>query len=369
MARIRTIKPEFFTSETLAQLTLAQERSFAGLLTQADDKGRLRNQPGALNGALWPERPEHSTADMAADIDAIVALGLLCKYTGPDGKAYLHFPSWDEHQKISHPSTRNLNPACPTHDSVGGLPLPAEPDPNVLFERDLIGHNDHPVGDASPARTSSDKDVAPKAAPRASKKSPAKHNTGSDRESSDDSEADPMGVYDTPVPAFTDLREQGAVKRGGRKVGKNGVDPKYREDVETVILKFVDARGRLGIEARVADSWWTDIQSLLRGTETRGAFTVGQVCDLIDWVVTDSFWANLVAEPKALIKHGWKLYAGDDFVQWSLSNNRPAENRPRNHVMKATGPRAQGTGPLAAPRGQIAADIRWSSDTPRDGRL
>ena len=41
MARIRTIKPEAFTSESLAEVAISAERTLFGLLTQADDHGRV----------------------------------------------------------------------------------------------------------------------------------------------------------------------------------------------------------------------------------------------------------------------------------------------------------------------------------------
>ena len=115
MPRIRTIKPELFLSETLAKVSIEAERTFTGLLTQADDKGYLKDSAAVLNGALWPCRPEHTVMDMRNDLDALVSVGVLCRFTR-DGKSYLHFPSWDEHQKISHPSIRNPLPSCEEHD-------------------------------------------------------------------------------------------------------------------------------------------------------------------------------------------------------------------------------------------------------------
>ena len=115
MARIRTIKPELFLSETLAQVSLAAERTFTGLLTQADDRGRLRYNAAVLNGALWPLRPEHTPDDLASEIVELVEVGALCQYD-VDGKPYLHFPTWTDHQKISHPSTRVNGPECPKCD-------------------------------------------------------------------------------------------------------------------------------------------------------------------------------------------------------------------------------------------------------------
>ncbi|WP_395369318.1 hypothetical protein OHU45_09105 [Streptomyces tubercidicus] len=50
IARIRTIKPEAFNSESLAAVSLSAERTFFGLLTQSDDHGRFRDQPAVIAG-------------------------------------------------------------------------------------------------------------------------------------------------------------------------------------------------------------------------------------------------------------------------------------------------------------------------------
>lgn len=116
MARIRTIKPEFFTSGTLAEVSIATERSFAGLLTQADDKGRMRDQPAVLNGALWPERPEHTIDDMRHDLDELVRIGLLCRYADEEGRAVMHLPTFKKHQVINKPSNPRVACPCPVHE-------------------------------------------------------------------------------------------------------------------------------------------------------------------------------------------------------------------------------------------------------------
>jgi hypothetical protein len=60
LARIRTIKPEAFVSESLAAVSLTAERTFFGLLTQADDQGRHRDHAAIIAGQLWVLRPEHT---------------------------------------------------------------------------------------------------------------------------------------------------------------------------------------------------------------------------------------------------------------------------------------------------------------------
>ena len=120
MARIRTIKPEAFASESLAALSLEAERSFFGLLTQVDDQGRVKDRPMVLNGSLWALRPNHTSADMEADIAALVENGLGCRYE-VDGLKVFHLPTFTTHQVIARPSKAKL-PPCPHHDQAPAAP-------------------------------------------------------------------------------------------------------------------------------------------------------------------------------------------------------------------------------------------------------
>uniref|UniRef100_A0AAU2K1F5 Uncharacterized protein n=1 Tax=Streptomyces sp. NBC_00049 TaxID=2903617 RepID=A0AAU2K1F5_9ACTN len=116
MARIRTIKPEAFLSEDLASVDVTAMVTFFGLLTQADDNGRFLAHPAIIAGVLWPLRAEHAPANVANDLEQLEAAGLICRYTGCDGKNYLHFVTWDKHQKIDRPSASRM-PRCPAHQA------------------------------------------------------------------------------------------------------------------------------------------------------------------------------------------------------------------------------------------------------------
>ncbi|MBZ6083604.1 hypothetical protein KVH15_21600 [Streptomyces olivaceus] len=117
MARIRTVKPEAFTSESLAEVTVAAERTFFGLLTQADDHGRHRDNAAIIAGLLWPLRAEHTSVHVEDDLHQLANAGLICRYTGCDGRLYLHIVTWSEHQKIDKPSQSRL-PSCPEHQAA-----------------------------------------------------------------------------------------------------------------------------------------------------------------------------------------------------------------------------------------------------------
>ncbi|MEV5847756.1 hypothetical protein AB0M32_37930 [Streptomyces sp. NPDC051985] len=117
MARIRTIKPEAFTSESLAEVTVEAERTFFGLLTQADDHGRHRDNAAIIAGLLWPLRAEHTSVHVEDDLQQLANAGLVCRYTGCDGRRYVHIVTWSEHQKIDKPSQSRL-PACRQHHAA-----------------------------------------------------------------------------------------------------------------------------------------------------------------------------------------------------------------------------------------------------------
>lgn len=132
MARIRTIKPEFFYSETLAKVSLATERSFCGLFTHVDDTGRAKDVPAVMNGQLWPTRGDHTVADMEADLAALADPDLpavICRYEVA-GRRYLHLPSWHEHQRINKPTKSKL-PPCPVHE-VAAVASAAQAGPGQL---------------------------------------------------------------------------------------------------------------------------------------------------------------------------------------------------------------------------------------------
>ncbi|MER5613917.1 hypothetical protein [Streptomyces sp. NPDC002215] len=114
MARIRTIKPEAFVSESLAEVSVEAERTFFGLLTQADDHGRHRDNAAIIAGLLWPLRAEHNSVHVEDDLHQLANAGLICRYTGCDGRRYLHIVTWSDHQKIDKPSQSRL-PSCPQH--------------------------------------------------------------------------------------------------------------------------------------------------------------------------------------------------------------------------------------------------------------
>lgn len=95
MARIRSIKPDFFTDEDIARLNPLHRLAFVGLLCQADRAGRLEDRPERLKVQVLP----YDDVNFVEVLDALTAARFTQRYTGSDGRAYLQIRSFSKHQR------------------------------------------------------------------------------------------------------------------------------------------------------------------------------------------------------------------------------------------------------------------------------
>ncbi|GAA4221448.1 hypothetical protein FHR32_005091 [Streptosporangium album] len=115
MARIRSIKPEFFTSLSIASLDLPTRLTFIGLWTHCDDEGRCVDEARLIKAALWP-LDDRTAADIEKDLGALSESSLIARYE-VGGRRYLAVCGWDEHQRINRPTKSKL-PAPEEADSA-----------------------------------------------------------------------------------------------------------------------------------------------------------------------------------------------------------------------------------------------------------
>ncbi|WP_206408807.1 DnaT-like ssDNA-binding domain-containing protein [Ectopseudomonas oleovorans] len=104
MARIRTIKPEFWTDEKIVQLPYEARLLFIGLWNFADDDGRLFEEPERIKMQVMPG--DDVDADLL--IDLLVAVGLCDRYMLEGGKTALVISNFSQHQKISHKTASRI---------------------------------------------------------------------------------------------------------------------------------------------------------------------------------------------------------------------------------------------------------------------
>lgn len=134
MARIRTIKPEFFHSKSTARVSRDARLTFAGLWTVADDEGRFRGDERILAGALWSNDDDITHVEVAAHLKELEHEDMICRYE-LGGREYVHVVHWAEHQRINRPTPSRL-PACPLHDGQGDSVSP----PGGLSEDSVRTH-------------------------------------------------------------------------------------------------------------------------------------------------------------------------------------------------------------------------------------
>lgn len=151
MARIRTIKPDAFLSESLSSIPRGSRWTFAGLWTYLDDEGRGRADARLIHAALYAIDDTTTVQDVADDLDSLEKLGAVCRYETA-GKTYIHATGW-HHQKINRPTPSRI-PPCPRCEhslsTHGGLT-----EETMLEEEQGTGNREREQGDAREARNDS----------------------------------------------------------------------------------------------------------------------------------------------------------------------------------------------------------------------
>ena len=110
--RIRSIKPEFWESESLGRVSREARLLFIGLFSCCDDVGRARASSRLLASRLFPY-DDDAFKRLPSWIAELEKQGCIRIYV-VDGESYLDLPKWANHQKIDKPSISKL----PSFDDV-----------------------------------------------------------------------------------------------------------------------------------------------------------------------------------------------------------------------------------------------------------
>lgn len=106
--RIRSLKPEMWADERVGDLTHGARLLFVGLITMADDEGRLRELPAAILGHIFPY-DEVSAMKLSRWLSEVEKSGMVVRYSA-GGKRYIAFRHWSRHQKVDRPNSSELPP-------------------------------------------------------------------------------------------------------------------------------------------------------------------------------------------------------------------------------------------------------------------
>lgn len=103
MARIRTIKPEFFTSDDIVALSLAARLLYIGLWCEADREGRFEWKPKAFKRRYLPD----DDCDIEGVCSELLAKGLVALY----GENLAYIPTFSKHQHVNGKETPSRLPS------------------------------------------------------------------------------------------------------------------------------------------------------------------------------------------------------------------------------------------------------------------
>ncbi|HEX9639761.1 MAG TPA: hypothetical protein VGB13_00445 [Candidatus Krumholzibacteria bacterium] len=108
MARIRSIKPEYWQDQKLAaDLTRDQRLLYIALWNEADDEGRFIAHPRRLLGVTFPYDMDIGEPFIEDSLRALAATKRIVLYE-VDGERYGQLTKFGEHQRINRPTPSKL---------------------------------------------------------------------------------------------------------------------------------------------------------------------------------------------------------------------------------------------------------------------
>lgn len=107
MARIRTIKPEFWTSEQVTECSVSARLLFIGIWNFCDDAGRMNASPKQIKALVLPA-DDFDSESIRRMIDELENNRLIIRYV-VDGKEFLQVTGW-HHQRIDRAQKSKIPP-------------------------------------------------------------------------------------------------------------------------------------------------------------------------------------------------------------------------------------------------------------------
>jgi hypothetical protein len=257
--RIRSIKPEFWRSDDITTLDLADRLLFIGLWSYVDDNGvgwdSLAHITADLFAADLVRDSSETFARVSRGLSKLAERGQIVRYKGlttdedATSRSLLAIVKWEKHQRIDKPGKARYTP--PTREDIASV---------VVRE--------------GVARVSRD---------------------GSD----------------IPAPGAVEQWSSGAVEQSSSSEVAIAPSDSKRDDVDRICEHLADRIESNGSKRPTIASSWRREARLLLDKDDR---TEDEIHTLIDWCQDDSFWrSNILSLPKLREK----------FDQLSLKSRTP----------------------------------------------
>lgn len=105
MARIRTIKPDFFFDEKITELDHKARLAFIGLWCYADKEGKMEDKPKVLKAKLFP----YENIDFDKILTVLADVNMISRYA-VEGKNFLIINNFQKHQRPHHTEKKSEIP-------------------------------------------------------------------------------------------------------------------------------------------------------------------------------------------------------------------------------------------------------------------
>jgi hypothetical protein len=124
MARIRTIKPEFWASEQIMECSRNARLLFIGLWNFCDDAGRAPWKPRQIKAQVFPGDDDVTSDDVLGWLRELSANGLIMRYVHDDAE-FFAVTGW-HHQRIDKPQKPKYPAPVCDHSTNNPRPLPPD---------------------------------------------------------------------------------------------------------------------------------------------------------------------------------------------------------------------------------------------------
>lgn len=145
MARIRTIKPDFFTSEDIVGISPLARLLYVATWLEADREGRFIWRPKTLKLRYLPG----DQCDIEMLADELVSAGLVVTYE-INGQTFAEIPTFAKHQVINNRETASTIPARVPDASGTREPRVTDATTTPLMGKEGKGREGKPSAPAAP---------------------------------------------------------------------------------------------------------------------------------------------------------------------------------------------------------------------------
>lgn len=108
MARIRTVKPSYFSDAKVCRLSIEAQLLFVGIWCFADSAGLLWDDPDQIQMDVFPSRPH---VKVGALLDELLLSGMLVQLETTAGRRVLWVKNFGEHQRIHNEAMSVIAPS------------------------------------------------------------------------------------------------------------------------------------------------------------------------------------------------------------------------------------------------------------------